>query len=198
MGWVGLLLTALGTIATIVGSYYTYAGYQRDRGRRTLTGVPGYDYSPSRRRSRWVQVNGVITFLALCILAIGIFLITQSGGQPGQSAGGGHSGPATPSQSATASPPVSPSSGTWSRQWGPGTLLFTDEVGDDLDSVPPNVTGQSTNDSLTLLSNLYQDTSGIVSWSGNGTGTATRSSRSPRSFPCWLRSPLRLRRTAGP
>jgi hypothetical protein len=52
-------------------------------------------------------------------------------------------------------------------------LLFTSEVGVDLDSVPPNVTGQSSNTSLSLFAGVYQDSNGIVSWTGNASGTAT-------------------------
>jgi hypothetical protein len=168
MGWTGLILTALGTIATIVGSYYTYATYQQGRDTRASADASRHSYRPARR-SRWVQINAVITFVALCVLAVGIFLIAQSGGQPTQSAGPNPPGPATSSPSNS----IPATDSSWSRQWGPGTLLFTVEIAADLDSVPPNVTGQSANDSLTLLSNLYQDTNGIVSWTGNRSGTAT-------------------------
>ena len=173
MGWTGLILTALGTIATIVGSYYTYAAYQRDRSKQTRDAAgqkPGYQLNASRFRWVWI-----ITIVSFCIFAVGVFLIIQSGGPTKPSAGPSHSESAAPSRSNSSSVPGSSPSSAWTKQWGPGTLLFTVQVGPDLDSVPPNTTG-SPNQSFVLLSNQYQDTNGIVSWTGNGSGAPSAAS----------------------
>ena len=64
----------------------------------------------------------------------------------------------------------------WNKQWGPGTLLFSDNVYDDLDSVPPDVTGNSnsSNTSVLLYSGQFVSSNNeIVSWTGNESGSPT-------------------------
>ena len=65
---------------------------------------------------------------------------------------------------------------SWSKQWGPGTLLLSDNVYDDLDSVPPDVTGNSnsSNVSVLLYSGQFVSSSNeIVSWTGKESGSPT-------------------------
>ena len=64
----------------------------------------------------------------------------------------------------------------WNKQWGPGTLLFSDNISDDLDSVPPDVTGNSnsSNASVLLYSGQFVSSSNeIVSWTGKESGSPT-------------------------
>jgi hypothetical protein len=64
----------------------------------------------------------------------------------------------------------------WNKQWGPGTLLLSDNVYDDLDSVPPDVTGNSnsSNSSVLLYSGqLVSGSNEIVSWTGKESGSPT-------------------------
>ena len=182
MALVGLILSALGTLATIIGTYYTRAQFQRDRETQTNRGEARYDRESHHHR--WIQINIIGTCLALCVLAVGIFLIVESNSSPkplypqtAQSANAEKSAP-----SDTSIPPVSPSpaqstststsTSTWSKQWGPKDLLLTSGVYSDLDSVPPNVNADNIGPGFTVYGNQFQYNT-MVSWAGSGSGTAT-------------------------
>jgi hypothetical protein len=178
MGWTGLILTTLGTIAAIVSSYYAYVGDRRIRNDRARTGERSkYRDHLEQRISYWVRINLFIAFVALCALAVGIFLITQPSSssprpQPsGESTPPSSSGSTEPSQATGGTPSVSPNGG-WSKQWGPGQLLFADNSIIDLDQVPPNVNAAGPA-SFQLTNNQLVDYDDIVTWTGDGTGAAT-------------------------
>jgi hypothetical protein len=178
MGWAGLIVAVLGTIGTIVGTCVTIAGFRRDRKHSQHAISKEHAGRVQGSRSRWVWPNILaLDVIVLAVLAAGIFLLTQSHGEPGRPSAHGtgrssSTGPASPSTSAgqVSTPPSSP----WSKQSGPSALLFSDAVDVDLDSVPPDVTGNSTPATLTLYSGQFQDNPGsdIATWTGDGAATA--------------------------
>lgn len=105
-------MAVLGTIGTIVGTCVTIAGFRHDR-RKHSQHAASKEHAEQARgsRSRWVWPNILaLDVIVLTILALGIFLITQSRGTPGRPSDQG----ATRSASTKSASP-SPGSG----QWGP-------------------------------------------------------------------------------
>jgi hypothetical protein len=179
MGWAGFIVAVLGTIGTIVGTCVTIAGFRRDRREHSQHAMSNEHADQAQgSRSRWVWPNILaLDVIVLAVLAAGIFLITQSHGAPGRPSGQG-----TTSSSSTKPTSLSPSAGqvstpsssAWSKQWGPHSLSFTDNVSVDLDSVPPDVTGDSTPATLDLYGSQLVGNPGtdIATWTGNGAATA--------------------------
>jgi hypothetical protein len=107
MGWAGFIVAVLGTIGTIVGTCVTIAGFRRDR-RKHSQHAASKEHAEQARgsRSSWVWPNILaLDVIMLTVLALGIFLITQSRGTPGQPSGqvatrSASTKPASPSPSA--------------------------------------------------------------------------------------------------
>jgi hypothetical protein len=179
MGWAGFIVAVLGTIGTIVGTCVTIAGFRRDRRKHSQRAISREHVGQAQgSRSRWVWPNILaLDLIVLAVLAAGIFLITQSPGAPGRPSAQGttrSSSTKSASPSPSAEQVSTPPSSAWSKQWGPNALLFADAVSIDLDSVPPDVTGNSTPATLTLYSGQFQENPGsdIATWTGNGAATA--------------------------
>jgi hypothetical protein len=154
---ISLLVTALGalaSVATIIGLYYAIATYKQgkpaepraeDKSGRAVATKPRP--SGAKARSRWVRFNALLSLAAVCVLAVGIFLITRTGPQPPRVAGG------------------------WSVQWGPGKLVLQDSSWTDLDAIPPRVDGGLSN-TMVLEGNEYEDGYGIATWTRKDTPSA--------------------------
>jgi hypothetical protein len=112
MEWAGFIVAVLGTIGTMVGTCVTIAGFRRD-GRKHSRHVASKEPVEQARGSRsgWVWLNILaLDVIVLTVLALGIFLITQSPGTPGRPSG----------QGATRSASIKPTSPSPSaRQPGP-------------------------------------------------------------------------------
>jgi hypothetical protein len=150
---IGLLLTVVSTIAGVVSAYYALVAYRRDqaKSRRDAPAPsgPGRTAPTPRRPPRDAPGSRQPKFVALlacaaAVLAVGVFLLVR------------HDDPST--------------SGAWTRQWGPGDLRFSESSGVDLDSVPPGPT-RLANYTVVLEGQYYEDSYGIVPWTGNHTGS---------------------------
>lgn len=176
MSLAGLILTALGTLAAIVQTYYARVQVLRDRATQEMYGHRTRHGRGLHRQ--WLGINIIGTCLALCVLSVGIFLIVNSTGSPTvphpNQTQAQSTVRATPSQEngQPISTPSTVGTSTWSRQWGPRDLLFSNGVYSDLDSVPPNVNADNIGIGFTVYSNQFQFNE-MVSWTRNGTGTAT-------------------------
>ena len=173
MGWVGLIVAILGAFFGAVSAYYDHVDHRRARAdhRPDRDAGPHQGLGRSRRRP-WRYV----TVAAVCVVLLGIAIaVLPHGSRPNPALQPSFS--PSPLQSSSASTRPSPSaSAVWNKQWGPGTLLFSDNVYDDLDLVPPDVTGNSnsSNASVLLYSGQFVSSSNeIVSWTGKESGSPT-------------------------
>lgn len=118
----------------------------------------------------WTVIGVIAT-----IVGVIVALIPHYGsGSPGAT---GSPGTPTPTIQPTSHSftKVPTGSGQWpDRQWGPNTVLMSNLVNVDLDSVPPNVNGVSGSATDTILQNdaLQNTAGGIAPWTGAMTPTA--------------------------
>ena len=177
---IGLIFTVLGGLAGCGSFWYAYTADNRARKeeRRTKPVVPGH--ARVRRLSGWSRINIVVSVTAVCVFALGIFLITQSGNSsPQPPIAGTTASPSTstakPSPTNTersSSPSSSSPSGSWSEQFGPKPLLITDGDIVDLDQVPPNVNAGGPV-IFQFSNNQFYDYDALVKWTGTEPGTAS-------------------------
>lgn len=173
MTLIGLIFTVLGGLAGCGSFWYAYTADNRARREeRRRTGRISHSQAQKHRLSSWHWINIVVSVAAICIFALGIFLITRPSGSSlppvaGSTASSSISS-ATPSHTVT-QPSSSLSSG-WSEQFGPKPLLFTNGDSVNLDQVPPDVNGGSGNFQFT--NNQLYDYNNLVKWTGTGTASA--------------------------
>ena len=153
-----------------------YATFQRDRKKSEHSKDAGTHGSQSSARySRWFKVNVAFAVFALCVLGIGISLITRSGGSSRLTS----SPPsARPSITTENTPSISGVSSNhaglgWFEQWGPNTLNFASGADVNLDSAPPNVSSDVADSSFGLANNTFNDDSTVVDWTEKETGAPT-------------------------
>jgi hypothetical protein len=173
MAWAGLILSFLGVFFGAVSAYYAHITYQRDHApQHGGAAYPGSRHTENRRGSRLWKF-GIVA--AVFTLAIGVLLIIHPGGSSPRHPLSQPTYSSSPQQSSPVSGgDGSPTSAGWQMQWGPGTLLLSDNVNDNLDDVPPDVTGNAGGGGALLYSGQFvSDSNGVVSWTGNETGTAT-------------------------
>ena len=130
MALIGLIFTVLGGLAGCGSFWYAYTADNRARREeRRRTGRIVQYQAHERHLYAWSRINIVVSVAAICVFALGIFLITRtSSSSPRPPIAGPTASPSisstTPSQTYT-QPSSSPSS-SWSEQFGPQPLLITD------------------------------------------------------------------------